>query len=242
MSEYPKPIRLPGEPPLPREPYEEKRHAEPPSIVDEHLDQYGAEAAAAQLTERIKQVHASAVRIADDGRALLSPPFDAGRDHVDGPVPGRTALVVFGAYGTPASRPLAKVLAHARDQHATSADVAWRHFPDPIAHPHAVVLALAAEAAAVRGRFWALTWELLHMRHHAPADLHAAMRRVALDPEHATEAMRVGTGADRIVDDVASALASAVTYSPALFINGERYPGELDPAAVSAALDAHTSS
>jgi protein-disulfide isomerase len=29
-----------------------------------------------------------------------------------------------------------------------------------------------------------------------------------------------------------------VTFSPALFVNGERYEGELDPAAVSAALEA----
>ena len=238
MSEYPKPVRLPGEPPLPREPYEDKPHAEAPDVVDEDLDQYGAEAAAAELTERIQQVHESAVRVADDGRALLAPPFDASRDHVDGPVPGRTTLVVFGAYGTPAARPLAHVLTHVREQHATTADVAWRHFPDPTAHPHAVVLALAAEAAAARGKFWAFTLELLHMRHHTPDDLHTAMRHVALDPAHATEAMRAGTGADRIVDDVTSALASGVLYSPALFINGERYPGELDPAAVSAALDA----
>jgi protein-disulfide isomerase len=115
--------------------------------------------------------------------------------------------------------------------------VAWRHFPNPNAHPHAVVLALAAEAAAVRGRFWTLTRELLRMRHHDPDDLRAAMRRLDLDPGQATEAMRAGTGADRIVEHVASALASGVTYSPALFVNGERYPGELDPAAVSASLD-----
>ena len=64
------------------------------------------------------------------------------------------------------------------------------------------------------------------------------MLRAGLDPERALEAMRAGTGADRIVDDVASAVASGVTYSPALFVNGERYPGELDPAAVTAALEA----
>jgi protein-disulfide isomerase len=29
-----------------------------------------------------------------------------------------------------------------------------------------------------------------------------------------------------------------VTYTPALFVNGERYRGDLDPAAVSAALEA----
>jgi protein-disulfide isomerase len=64
------------------------------------------------------------------------------------------------------------------------------------------------------------------------------MVRVGLDPERAAEAMRAGTGADRIVDDVASALASGVTFSPALFVNGERYEGELDPMAVSTAIEA----
>ena len=50
--------------------------------------------------------------------------------------------------------------------------------------------------------------------------------------------MRAGTGTDRIVDDVASALASGVAFSPALFINGERYDGEPASRAVSAALEA----
>jgi protein-disulfide isomerase len=76
------------------------------------------------------------------------------------------------------------------------------------------------------------------MRHHDPADLHAAMVRVGLDPQRAAEAMRAGTGSDRIVEDVGSALASGVTFSPALFMNGERYEGELDHVAVSAAIEA----
>jgi protein-disulfide isomerase len=79
------------------------------------------------------------------------------------------------------------------------------------------------------------------MRHHDPADLHAALLRVGLDPERELEAMRAGRGADRIVDDVAGALGSGVTFSPALFVDGERYEGELDLAAVSAALEAASS-
>jgi protein-disulfide isomerase len=49
--------------------------------------------------------------------------------------------------------------------------------------------------------------------------------------------MHAGTGADRIADDVSSALASGVTFAPVLFVNGERYGGELDPAVVLATLD-----
>ncbi len=252
MDEFPRPIRLPGEPPLPREPDardqlhepplprepHERDHREPPDVVDEDIDLFGAEEAAARLAERLEHMQPGAVRVAEDGRPLLSPPVEPTRDRVGGPARGRATLVVFGAYGTPSSRPLGKVLAHVRERHPSTVVVAWRHYPDPVAHPRAPVLALAAEAAASLGRFWALTRELLQMRHDDPADVHAAMLRAGLDPERALEAMRAGTGADRIVDDVASAVASGVTYSPALFVNGERYPGELDPAAVTAVLEA----
>jgi hypothetical protein len=236
MSEFPWPIRLPGEPVRPDEPYGSQHGHEQRAVVDCDLDAFGAEAAAARLTARILSVQPAGLRRAEDGRPLLSPAFDATVDRVDGSAPARASLVAFGAYGTPSSRPLAKVLTHVRERHPASVAVAWRHYPDPVAHPRAVMLALAAEAAAARGRFWALTRELLYMRHHDPSDLHAAMLRVGLDPERALEAMQAGAGADRIADDVASALASGVTFSPALFVNDERYAGELDPAAVEAAL------
>jgi protein-disulfide isomerase len=98
------------------------------------------------------------------------------------------------------------------------------------------MLALAVEAAAARGRFWTLTRELLLMRHHDPPDLDGAFVRSFLEPDAMRAAMRAGAGADTIAADVASALPSGVIYSPALFINGERYRGELDSAA--AGIDA----
>jgi protein-disulfide isomerase len=51
--------------------------------------------------------------------------------------------------------------------------------------------------------------------------------------------MRAGPGADRILADTPSALASGLVFTPALFIDGERYRGELEPEAVSAALGRH---
>jgi protein-disulfide isomerase len=234
MNVFPRPIRLPGEPDPPREVPEQRRHAHL-KIVDEPIDAYGAEAAAADLAERLAQVRAGAVRVTDDGADLLSPPFTPGRDRVNGPQWARSTLVVFGAHGTPSSRLVGRVLAASRRDPATVA-IAWRHFPDPAAHPRAAVLALAAEAAAAQGRFWALTRELLSARHHDPAELSAAMVRAGLDPARTLGAMRAGTGADRIVADTASALASGVVSTPSLFIDGERYRGELEPKAVSAAL------
>jgi 2-hydroxychromene-2-carboxylate isomerase len=232
---FPRPIRLPGQPEPSHEVPEGRRQAQS-KIVDEPIDAYGAEAAAADLAERLEEVRSGAVRAADDGIDLLSPPFAPGRDRVDGSRWARSTLVVFGAHGTPSSRLVGRVLAAVRHREPATVAIAWRHFPDPAAHPRAAILALAAEAAAARGRFWAMTRELLSARHHDPADLSAAMVRAGLDPARTLDAMRAGTGADRIVADTASALASGVVFTPALFIDGERYRGEVEPEAVAAAL------
>jgi hypothetical protein len=237
MGEFPPPIRLPGQPEPPRESPESYRYRLP-DVVDEDVDLYGAEDAAARLAHRLEHVAPGAARHADDGRPLLCPPPSPSQDRIEGSPSGLAVLVVFGAHGTPSSRSLGRVLDHVRQRYPATVSVAWRHYPDPIAHPRAGVLALAVEAAAARGRFWSLTRELLRMRHHDPADLHGAVVRAGLDPATTLDAMRAGTGIDRIADDVASAMASGVTFSPALFIDSERYRGDVEPGAVLDALDA----
>ena len=213
-----------------------------PAVVDDDVDVFGAEAAAARLTERLEEVGRSASGGAGGGSQVLRPPFGATRDRVDGPASAGATLLVFGAYGAPSARSLGAVLATVRERHLTNVAVAWRHYPDPIAHPRAAVLALAAEAAAARGKFWVFTRAMLELRHDDPTDLHTALLRAGLDPRGTLDAMRAGIGAQRIAGDVASALESGVESAPTLFINGERYRGELDPDAVSAAIELALSS
>jgi protein-disulfide isomerase len=78
--------------------------------------------------------------------------------------------------------------------------------------------------------------ELLAMRHDDLEDLHAAARRADVDFYRLLDRMRTGVGADRIVSDVESARASAVSSAPTLFVNGDRFSGDLDTATVWAAL------
>jgi hypothetical protein len=236
-SEYPPPIRLPGEDTAPPEPYAVHHRAEGPGVVDDDTDRFGAEAAAARLADRLARIEARPARVADDGTLLLTPPLAPGHDRIEGPASSRATVVVFGAHGTPTSRSLGALIDAVRRRHPATVGIAWRHYPDPAAHSSAVVLALAAEAAAQAGRFRTLTRELLRLRHHEPGDLHDAIVRSSLDPEHILDLMRRGTGADRIADDVASALSSGVTFAPALFIAGERYRGELRPEPVLGAID-----
>jgi hypothetical protein len=236
MDEFPARRRLLGEPDPPRNRPERDRRPGIPDVVDEDFDLFGAEDAASALIKRLKDVQPAAVLRSDDGEPLLSPAFDPARDRIEGPFGAARSLVVFGAFGTPTSHALGRLLDDVRDRFVATVDVAWRHYPDPDAHPRAAVLALACEASAAIHTFWSLANELLRLRHDDPIDLHTAMQRARLDPKRALAAMRAGTGADRIVEDVASARASAVTYTPTLFIDGRRYHGELDGAALAEAL------
>jgi hypothetical protein len=200
--------------------------------IDDATDRWGADEALSTLARRIRAVGS---RPAPDGPAVLTPPLSSSRDHVEGPQ-WAPSLVVFGSYGTPASRPLGTLLRQLREAHPASLRLAWRHLPDGEEHPRAVGLALAAEAAAAHSRFWSMNRELLAMRHDDFEGLHAAARRADLDFYQLLDGIRMGVGADRIVSDVESAQASAVGSAPTLFVNGERFSGDRDAATVWAAL------
>jgi 2-hydroxychromene-2-carboxylate isomerase len=235
-DEYPPPRRPGGN--RPSGPNPSFPEAGPAPAVDPDGELFGAGAQVAQLVARLAAIQPQAAHPAADGELLLSPPFSATRDHVEGVVSGRPRLVVFGAYGTPSSRPLAKLLDEVVRRNAGRIGIAWRHFPDPAAHRRATVLALAAEAAASLDRFWGLHRQLLALRHDDPLDLDRAFVRAYLDPAHLFGLMHDGVGADRIVEDVASAAASGVVATPTLFVNGERYRGAMEAGAISDALAA----
>src|SRR3954452_23588435 len=109
----------------------------------------------------------------------LHPAVFPERDHVDGADFARFTLVVFGAFGVPDSAPLGTVLADLRERHGWQLRTVWRHCPGT---PRSALLALATEAAALHGRFWVLTRELLRLRHFEAEDVHVAMVRARLDP------------------------------------------------------------
>jgi hypothetical protein len=75
-----------------------------------------------------RRIGAVGSRPAPDGPAVLTPQLSPSRDHVEGPE-WAPSLVVFGSYGTPASRPLGHLLEELREAHPASLRLAWRHLP-----------------------------------------------------------------------------------------------------------------
>ena len=103
----------------------------------------------------------------------------------------------------------------------------FRHFPVQSKHPRARVLAHAAEAAALQGRFWEMHDSLLEDQAHLD-DPHLWERaeRLGLDLERFEADRRSAGVADRVERDFRSGIRAGVTSTPCLFAGGR--PVSLD--------------
>jgi protein-disulfide isomerase len=136
-------------------------------------------------------------------------------DHVRGP---QDAPLVFfyGDFACP------RCAVEATRLHAAAARVVFRHFALKAKHERAVPLALAAEAAARQGAFWAFH-DALYSDQGRIDDPHlwARCRALGLDVEAFERDRRDPAVADRVRRDVRDALRAGATTTPALFAAGE---------------------
>jgi Na+/H+ antiporter NhaA len=169
----------------------------------------------------------------------LAVPVDPGRDHIRGPKKG--ALVTLVEYGDfecpycgqaePAVRDLIREYGELR--------FVFRHLPLTEVHPHAQLAAEGAEAAAVQGKFWEMHDMLMdHQGALTARDLVGYAADLGLDTEKFTTDLRKHAGAYRVAEDVDSADLATVSGTPTFFINGNRYYGAFDLAALEEAVHA----
>jgi protein-disulfide isomerase len=106
----------------------------------------------------------------------------------------------------------------------------FRHFPVVSKHPRARVLAHAAEAAGLQGRFWEMHDSLLEDQGHLDQPhLWARARRLGLDLERFEADRRAEALAARVERDFRSGIRAGVATTPTLFVEGESHPGVPGP-------------
>jgi protein-disulfide isomerase len=166
----------------------------------------------------------------------LTPPFLRGHDHSLGD--GGPVLLAFGDYEDPDTAALQRAVTELRTRW-DGFTFAFRHLPLGEHHPHANGAALAAEGAAAQDAFWPYH-ELLLARQEAlgVADLLLYAGELGVDVELLMDDMREGRHAERVLDDVRSAVSSGVKTTPALFVAGVPYVGGFQAAELEAALRA----
>ena len=102
----------------------------------------------------------------------------------------------------------------------------FRHFPVASKHPRARVLAHAAEAAALQGRFWEFH-DSLYEDHGRLDDPHLWDRceRFGLDLDRFEADRRSEEVAERVERDFRSGIRAGVAATPTLFVDGQAFPG-----------------
>jgi len=105
----------------------------------------------------------------------------------------------------------------------------FRHFPVVSKHPRARVLAHAAEAAGLQGRFWEMHDSLMADQAHLD-DPHLWRRCETLgidvarfDADRRSEAVE-----ERVQRDFRSAIRAGVTTTPSIVVDGVVHPGVPD--------------
>jgi Na+/H+ antiporter NhaA len=167
----------------------------------------------------------------------LAVPVDPDRDHIRGPK--EDALVTLVEYGDfecpycgqaePAVRGLIREFGELR--------FVFRHLPLTDVHQHAQLAAEASEAAAVQGAFWEMHDMLMdHQGALTFRDLVGYAETIGLDTEKFAADLRKHAGAYRIAEDIDSADLATVSGTPTFFINGSRYYGAFDLAALKEAV------
>ena len=158
----------------------------------------------------------------------LAVPVDPERDHVRGADQALVTLVEYGDYECPYCGQAEPVIRELLAGHGDLRYV-WRHLPLTDVHPHALLAAEGAEAAARQGRFWPMHDQLLyHQDALTPDDLIRYAAQLGLDTGRFTADLRRHAGEAKIAEDVDSADLSGVTGTPTFFINGKRHRGAYD--------------
>ena len=169
----------------------------------------------------------------------LAVPVDPDRDHIRGPK--KDALVTLVEYGDfecpycgqaePAVRGLIREYGELR--------FVFRHLPLTDVHPHAQLAAEAAEAAAEQGAFWEMHDTLMdHQGALTFMDVVGYAEAIGIDTDKFSADLRNHVGAYRVAEDIDSADLATVSGTPTFFINGNRYYGAFDLAALKEAVRA----
>ena len=161
----------------------------------------------------------------------------ANRDHTQGPIKARFALVEYGDYECPYCGEAYPIVKAIQERLGDSLCFAFRNFPLVNAHPHAEHAAEAAEAAAAQGKFWEMH-DLLFENQAAleDEDLARYATGLGIDGRRLLGEVLAGAHSTRVREDFRNGTRDGVNGTPTFFINGVRFDGATEVEALLAAL------
>jgi protein-disulfide isomerase len=142
-------------------------------------------------------------------------------DHLQGSEHARVTLLEYGDFECPSCKVAVTTPKVLLERFPNKIRFIFRHFPVQEAHPHALMAAEAAEAAAAQGKFWAMHDALFHNQAHLKdKDLHRYAVEVGLDMARYTAEMDDHIYLQKVREHVEGARRSHIRATPTFFLDG----------------------
>jgi protein-disulfide isomerase len=169
--------------------------------------------------------------------SILRPPVNAA-DHVDGNLRAPITLVEYGDYECPFCGAAYYSVKALQQQLGMRMRFVFRNFPLVSRHPHALLAAEAAEAAAAQDRFWPMH-DLLFENQQALAwpDLLDYAGRLELDVDLFSRDVRTHRFVERVRADLRSGGLTGINGTPTFCVNDVRHDGNWDFQSLTRAIE-----
>jgi protein-disulfide isomerase len=142
-------------------------------------------------------------------------------DHAHGPEHAPVTVIEYGDFECPNCKMAAQTSTLLLERFPGSVRFIYRHFPLEEAHPHAVLAAEAAEAAAGQGQFWPMHDLLFQNQAHLKdKDLHRYASGLGLDMVRYEAEMNDHIYLQRIREQADGGRRSHIRGTPTFFVDG----------------------
>jgi protein-disulfide isomerase len=158
-------------------------------------------------------------------------------DHALGPEDAPVTVVEYGDYQCPYCADMHPMIKSIAKSMGTQMRFVFRHMPLIEMHPYAQHAAEAAEAASAQGKFWEMHDAIFQQQSELGSDLlHQLAVRIKLDIDQFASDLDARRFRPRVKRDFMGGMRSGVAGTPTFFINGKRYEGPLNQAALLSAI------
>jgi len=147
-------------------------------------------------------------------------------DHAQGNLDAELTIVEYGDYQCPYCGAAYPILKELMDQFGTQIKFVFRNFPLSEMHPYARAAALAAEAAALQGKFWEMHDAIFeNQRSLNESFLLKLAEKLNLEISQFKSDLENPKLAEKVDGDFESGVVSGVNGTPSFYINGQKFDG-----------------
>ena len=157
--------------------------------------------------------------------STLKPEINS-QDHIQGDDSASITIVEFGDYQCPYCGDAYPIMKEIEETFGHQIRFVFRHFPLANAHEYAFPAAIAAEAAALQGKFWEMHDALYENQYRLNAELFDELAEtIGLDLEQFQKDSASEEIKTIVEDNFDSGMRSGVNGTPSFYVNGTKFDG-----------------